>query len=123
MPPVISHIPSRPGVYLMKDKDDDILYVGMSGKLKQRVSSYFVKNADLNFAKKKMVKLVDHVDFIEAPSDLEALILETNLIKKHRPKYNILMKDDKNLSYIHITDDVIPMVRKTRIKGSKGMYF
>lgn len=107
----------------MKDKEDDILYIGMSVKLKQRVSSYFVDNADLNFAKKKMVKLVDHVDFIEAPSDLEALILETNLIKKHRPKYNILMKDDKNLSYIHITDDDIPMVRKTRIKGAKGKYF
>jgi len=87
------------------------------------VRSYFVEKAELNFAKKKMVKIVEKIDYIETKTDVEALILETNLIKKNQPKYNVLMKDGKNLSYIKITDDEIPCVTRTRIKTKKGQYF
>lgn len=79
--------------------------------------------ATLNFAKKKMVKLIEKIDFIETKSDIEALMLETNLIKKNQPKYNVLMKDGKNLSYIKITDDKIPCLIRTRLKTKHGQYF
>ncbi|MCB9807557.1 GIY-YIG nuclease family protein [Candidatus Peribacteria bacterium] len=120
---IYAHIPSCPGVYLMKNKEDIIIYIGKSNNLRSRVKSYFVKNASLNFAKKKMVKVVEKIDYIETKSDLEALMLETNLIKKNQPKYNVLMKDGKNLSYIKITDDAIPCLIRTRIKTKHGEYF
>lgn len=118
-----SHIPSCPGVYLMKNKEGKIVYIGKSNNLKSRVRSYFVPGAALNFAKKKMVKIVEKIDYIETKSDIEALMLETNLIKKNQPKYNVLMKDGKNLSYIKITDDEIPCMIRTRIKTKHGEYF
>jgi excinuclease ABC subunit C len=77
-----------------------------------------MENASLNFAKKKMVEKVIDIEWIETSSEIEALVLETNYIKKHLPKYNILMKDDKNLTYIKITDDPIPEVIKTRKKDT-----
>lgn len=120
---IYAHIPSCPGVYLMKNKEDIIIYIGKSNNLRSRVKSYFVKNASLNFAKKKMVKVVEKIDYIETKSDLEALMLETNLIKKNQPKYNVLMKDGKNLSYIKITDDALPCLIRTRIKTKHGEYF
>lgn len=70
-----------------------------------------------------MVEQIRKIDFIETRNDLEALVLETNLIKKHLPKYNVLMKDDKNLTYIKITQDPIPEVIKTRIRTADGEYF
>ena len=100
----------------MKNSKGDILYIGKSNKLSSRVASYFREHADLNFAKKKMIPQIASVDYIEANSDTEALMLETNLIKEHRPKYNILMKDDKNLSYLKITDSDTPRLMTTRIK-------
>lgn len=118
-----SHIPSCPGVYLMKNKEGTTIYIGKSNNLKSRVKSYFVPNASLNFAKKKMVKIVERIDYIETKTDIEALMLETNLIKKNQPKYNVLMKDGKNLSYIKITDDEIPCLIRTRIKTKQGEYF
>lgn len=114
--PDLSHIPSVPGVYFMKNSQEDVLYIGKSNKLSSRVASYFRENADLNFAKKKMIPQITTVDYLETSSDLEALMLETNLIKKHRPKYNILMKDDKNLSYLKITNEVLPKLITTRHK-------
>ncbi|MBP7806148.1 excinuclease ABC subunit UvrC [Candidatus Gracilibacteria bacterium] len=117
------HLPSCPGVYLMKNKEGVIIYVGKSNNLKARVKSYFVVNASLNFAKKKMVKIIEKIDYIETKTDLEALMLETNLIKKNQPKYNVLMKDGKNLSYIKITDGEIPCLIRTRIKTKHGQYF
>lgn len=116
-------MPSCPGVYLMKNKDGTIIYIGKSNNLKARVKSYFMAGATLNFAKRKMVKVVEKIDFIETKSDIEALMLETNLIKKNQPKYNVLMKDGKNLSYIKITDDEIPCLIRTRLKTKHGQYF
>lgn len=118
-----THIPSCPGVYLMKNKDGTTIYIGKSNNLKARVKSYFMAGATLNFAKKKMVKVVEKIDFIETKSDIEALMLETNLIKKNQPKYNVLMKDGKNLSYIKITEDEIPCLIRTRLKTKHGQYF
>lgn len=107
----------------MKNKEGATIYIGKSNNLKSRVKSYFVPNASLNFAKKKMVKIVEKIDYIETKTDIEALMLETNLIKKNQPKYNVLMKDGKNLSYIKITDDEIPCLVRTRIKTKQGEYF
>ena len=118
-----SHIPSCPGVYLMRNSEGKIVYIGKAVNLKSRVSSYFMPGASLNFAKKKMVKLIEKIDFIETRSDIEALMLETNMIKENQPKYNVLMKDGKNLSYIKITDDEIPCLTKTRFRSEKGEYF
>ena len=120
---ILSKLPKKPGVYLMKDTSGTIIYTGKSVNLKSRVSSYFMEKASLNFAKKQMVTKVADIEWIETGSEVEALVLETNLIKKHLPKYNILMKDDKNLTYIKITNDPVPEVIKTRKKTSEGTYF
>lgn len=108
---------------MMKNKDNTIVYIGKSNNLKARVKSYFMPNAVLNFAKNKMIRIIEKIDYIETKSDLEALMLETNLIKTNQPKYNVLMKDGKNLSYIVITEDEIPCIRRTRIKTKHGEYF
>lgn len=107
----------------MKNKDSTIVYIGKSNNLRARVKSYFMPNAVLNFAKNKMIRIIEKIDYIETKSDLEALMLETNLIKTNQPKYNVLMKDGKNLSYIVITHDEIPCIRRTRIKTKHGEYF
>lgn len=114
--PLYKQLPSCPGVYLMKNSEGTILYIGKSNNLKARVRSYFVPGATLNFAKKKMVQHIHVIDYIETKSDIEALLLETNLIKTHQPKYNVLMKDGKNCSYLKITGDTIPCLIRTRIK-------
>jgi excinuclease ABC subunit C len=84
--------------------------------LHSRINSYFNGKSKLNFAKKKMVQEIAKIETIITNNAVESLLLETNLIKKHKPKYNILMKDDKNHTYIKITDEVFPKIIKTRIK-------
>lgn len=123
MKSLYSHLPTCPGVYLMKNAKGVTVYIGKSNNLRARVRSYFVPNATLNFAKKKMVKVITQIDYIETKTDIEALMLETNLIKENLPKYNVLMKDGKNLSYITITNDPIPCLIRTRFKNNKGDYF
>lgn len=91
---------SNPGVYIMKNAADDIIYVGKAKNLKNRVSQYFVANSQHTPKVVKMVSNVDHFEYIVTSSELEALILENNLIKQHKPKYNILLKDDKTYPYI-----------------------
>jgi len=106
-PPHISEIlatlPHTPGIYCMKNKSGVIIYVGKSVNLHSRVSSYWSDEKRLNFAKQSMIQQVQDIEIIETRNELEALVLETNLIKEKKPKYNILMKDGKNLAYIHIT--------------------
>ena len=94
---------SNPGVYIMKNAADDIIYVGKAKNLKNRVSQYFVSNSQHSPKVLKMVSNVDHFEYIVTGSELEALILENNLIKQHRPKYNILLKDDKTYPYIALS--------------------
>ena len=97
----LKKLPGKPGVYVMHDKDDTIIYVGKAVSLKNRVRSYFRKTNKTERIK-KMVSLIDHFEYIVVDNEAEALILECNLIKKNRPKFNVLLKDDKTYPYIKI---------------------
>ncbi len=98
-------LPLQPGVYIMKNKDRDIIYIGKAKKLKNRVSQYFGSQNNHPEKVRQMVSLVDDFEYIITDSEFEALILECSLIKQHRPKYNILLKDDKGYSYIKVTGE------------------
>lgn len=97
-------LPLTPGVYLMKNKHSEIIYVGKAKALKNRVSQYFGSQNNHTEKVKKMVENVDDFDYIMCDSEFEALVLECSLIKQHSPKYNILLKDDKGYSYIRVTE-------------------
>ena len=99
----LKKLPEKPGVYMMKDKDDNIIYVGKAIILKNRVRQYFQKTPKTARIQ-KMVSLIDHFEYIVVDSEMEALILECNLIKLHRPKYNVLLKDDKFNGEYHTRD-------------------
>ncbi len=98
----LKKLPHKPGVYIMHDKDDNIIYVGKAISLRNRVRQYFRKNKKTKRIE-NMVSLVDHFEYIVVDNEAEALILECNLIKKNRPKFNVLLKDDKTYPYIKIT--------------------
>lgn len=116
-------LPSTPGVYIMKDKSETVIYVGKSRKLKNRVSQYF-QNSKKNFKTAKMVSAAEDFDYILCKTEIEALSLENTLIKKYNPKYNIKLKDAKSYPYIKITDDEYPKIVFTRSRNSdKGKYF
>ena len=97
----LKKLPDKPGVYIMKNKNDDVIYVGKAVVLKNRVRSYFRKTNKTERIK-KMVSLIDHFEYIVSDNEAEALILECNLIKKNMPKFNVLLKDDKTYPYIKI---------------------
>ena len=97
----LKKLPNKPGVYVMRDKDDNIIYVGKAVSLRNRVRQYFRKN-DRTARIEKMISLIDHFEYIVVDNEAEALILECNLIKKNRPKFNVLLKDDKTYPYIKI---------------------
>jgi len=120
---ILKNIPKLPWVYQFFDKNWKIIYIWKSVKLHSRVNSYFNWNWKLNFAKKKMVTQVFNIETVVTNTEIESLLLETNLIKKHKPKYNILMKDDKNHTYIKITNEIFPKVIKTRKKIKWWVYF
>ena len=103
-------LPKTPGVYLMKDKKNEIIYVGKAKALKNRVSSYFGSQNNHTPKVKKMVENVNDFDYILTDSEFEALVLECSLIKQHSPKYNILLKDDKGYSYIRVTKGKWPKI-------------
>ena len=116
-------LPKKPGVYLFHDEKDVIIYVGKAINLRSRVSSYFRAKANLPLAKEMMVTVVMRIEHIIVRSETEALLLESTLIKKHRPKYNVLLKDDKYFQYIKIRlKDKFPQVetvRRVTIDGSR----
>ncbi|MDA9129332.1 excinuclease ABC subunit UvrC [Candidatus Gracilibacteria bacterium] len=120
---ILSKLPKSPGVYQFFNSAGDILYIGKSVRLKDRVGSYFKASTKLSTSKKMMVRQIVDIKIIIANNETESLILERSLIKKHKPHYNILLKDDKNYYYIKITSEEFPKVVKTRIKGSTGKYF
>ena len=95
-------LPLAPGVYIMRDKNDKVIYVGKAKKLKNRVSQYFQDTANHSHKTRIMVSKIDHFDVIVAASEFEALVLECSLIKRHMPKYNILLKDDKGYPYLRL---------------------
>jgi excinuclease ABC subunit C len=111
----LSSIPTRPGVYLMKGETDEVLYVGKAVNLHNRVRSYFHASAAHTPKVQRLVENATDLDFFVTDSELEALILECNLIKKHRPRYNVRLKDDKRYPYIKITwQEDYPRVRVVR---------
>ena len=96
-------LPLHPGVYIMHDKDDTIIYIGKAKALKNRVSQYFGSDKNHDEKVRRMVSNVEYFEYILTDSEFEALVLESSLIKQHQPKYNILLKDDKGYSYITLT--------------------
>jgi excinuclease ABC subunit C len=121
----LKKLPVKPGVYLMKDKYGNIIYVGKAIKLRNRVRQYFRKSTNHSSKIKKMVSMIKSFEYIVTDSELEALILECNLIKKHRPKYNTLLKDDKSYPYIKVTvNEKFPRILYAReLKKDKAKYF
>lgn len=116
-------LPLTPGVYIMKDREGRIIYVGKSRKLKNRVSQYF-QNSDKNLKTARMVASVGDFEYFLCDTEMEALTLENTLIKQHSPKYNIRLKDAKSYPYIKITDEDYPRLIMTRKReGDKGRYF
>ena len=118
-------IPRGPGVYVFKDASEKVLYVGKAKVLRSRVSSYFRKSALLDMRKTRMVELVRDFSFIVTSGELEALALEANLIKQYRPRFNVVLRDDKNYPYLKLTVDEywprLEVVRRTR--KDKSLYF
>ena len=98
----LRQLPTSPGVYLMKDAEGTILYVGKAANLHHRVRSYFGAGQKLTPKLQRMVSRVNDLDFFVTNSEQEALILELNLIKRHRPRYNVRLKDDKTFPYLKI---------------------
>jgi excinuclease ABC subunit C len=115
-------LPEKPGVYLMKNISGHVIYVGKARSLKNRVRSYFSGSHDIKT--QKLVSLINDFETIVTESEVEALVLECNLIKKHKPRFNILLRDDKSYPYITITDENHPRILVTRqINKKSGKYF
>ncbi|MCH5273734.1 MAG: excinuclease ABC subunit UvrC [Lachnospiraceae bacterium] len=121
----LKKLPAKPGVYIMHDKNDAILYVGKAVSLKNRVRQYFQSSRNLSPKIQKMVSKVARFEYIVVDSEMEALVLECNLIKEHRPKYNTMLKDDKHYPYIRVTvNEPFPRVLLARTRGKdKAKYF
>lgn len=119
----LKNLPDHPGVYIMKDNTGDIIYIGKAVSLKNRVRQYFQNSKNMHIKVRAMVSNVSEFEYMLTDSEMEALILECNLIKTHKPRYNILLKDDKQYPYIKVTigDDYprVLMVRKMIKDGSK----
>ena len=113
---------TSPGVYIMRKKDNSIIYIGKAKNLHNRVSSYFRENPDHTPKVAAMVENVYEYDFIVTDSEYEALLLECSLIKQHKPKYNILLKDDKGYHYIRISDEEYPRITTEKNTKESGRY-
>ena len=126
-PKKIHFFPTQPGVYLMKDRQGEVLYVGKAKNLRQRVKQYFVPGRDGRLMVPYLVAKIDQIDTIVVTSEKEALLLENNLIKQHKPRYNALLKDDKSYIALKISrDDPWPTVKLVRYRGTPkpdGLYF
>ena len=121
----LKKLPRKPGVYIMRDKEDVILYVGKAVNLHNRVRSYFRENIGRGPAIDQMVSLIARFEYIVTDSELEALVLENNLIKENSPKYNTLLKDDKTYPYIKVTvgEDFPRILFSRQMKKDKSKYF
>ena len=117
-----NRLPLLPGVYIMKNKNDEIIYIGKAKALKNRVTQYFGGGSGHTAKVRKMVSNVDHFEYIVCDSEFEALILENSLIKQNQPKYNILLKDDKGYSYVKITNDKWKKITFSRSADKRGEY-
>ena len=118
----LDSIPVDSGCYLFKDKSGSIIYIGKAKNLRKRVASYFQKPS-LDPKTERLVEKIESLDFIATDSEVEALILENNLIKRNQPKYNIDLKDSKNYAYLQITDEDFPRLLIARKKTGKGRFY
>lgn len=121
----LKKLPDSPGVYLMHDKNDEIIYVGKAIRLKRRVSSYFRHMNNRSPKIEKMISLIDYFEYIVTDSELEALVLENNLIKEHKPKYNTMLKDDKSYPFMKVTvqEDFPRVLFARQMKRDGAKYF
>ncbi len=121
----LKKLPAKPGVYLMHDKNDDIIYIGKAVNLKNRVRQYFQSSRNKSSKIEQMVSRISRFEYIITDSEMEALILECNLIKEHRPKYNTMLKDDKSYPYIKVTvsEDFPRVLFSRNVKKDKSKYF
>ena len=121
----LKKLPANPGVYLMHDERDEIIYVGKAISLKNRVRQYFQSSRNKGAKIEQMVTHIARFEYIITDSELEALVLESNLIKEHRPKYNTMLKDDKSYPFIKVTvQEAYPRVLfARRMKKDKNRYF
>jgi len=120
----LSNLPTSPGVYIMKDENGNVIYVGKAVNLRNRVRQYFQNSSDMPPKTRLMVKKIKDLDYIVTDNEIEALILECNLIKEYRPKYNVLLRDDKNYQYIKITNEMFPRLVTTRkVEKDGSRYF
>src|SRR5437667_5911612 len=122
---VLNSLPHKPGIYLMKDAQGTILYVGKAISLYNRVRSYFQESTDLSPKNRSMVAKVDDIEFLVVKNEVEALVLESNYIKQYRPKYNVLLRDDKNYPYIKVslTEDFPRIYRVRSFQRDGNRYF
>lgn len=121
---LLKELPDAPGVYLMMNAEDEVIYVGKAISLKKRVRSYFTSLSGQHGKVRAMVSHIARFEYIIVDNEVEALVLESNLIKEKKPRYNILLRDDKQYPYILITDQAYPRLLKVRSVGSeKGEYF
>ena len=122
---ILQKLPTKPGVYIFKDDKGHILYIGKANNLRSRVRSYFKNSASMSPRIKSMVSLVADMDYIITENEVEALILESNLVKKYKPKYNVILRDDKHYPYLRLaTEEMYPYLSIVRrVKKNKGMYF
>ena len=113
----LGQIPKSPGVYFFLDKKGDIIYIGKAKILRNRVRSYFNKPNGKDAKTQVMVKNITDMEWLVSGSEVEALLTEANLIKEHRPRYNVFLKDDKTFPYIRITNEPYPRVEIIRQKN------
>ena len=121
----LSLIPPRPGVYLLKGAKEDVLYVGKAKNLRNRLRSYFRKSAELDARKTSMMRNVNDISYVMTNNELEALVLEANMIKQYKPRFNIILRDDKNYPYLKLTvNEEWPRLEVVRrIKKDGALYF
>jgi excinuclease ABC subunit C len=121
----LKSLPEKPGVYMMKDSQGKIIYVGKAKSLKNRVRSYFQDTPPPDPKQKALIKKITDFDLLVADSEMEALILESNLIKEYKPRYNVNLKDDKRYPYLKVTtgEDFPRILVVRRVKKDKAKYF
>src|SRR5690348_2470927 len=121
----LAHLPDQPGVYLFKDKAGDVLYIGKAAVLADRVRSYFLKSADHSPKTSLLVSQIADLETMVTRSELEALILESNLVKRHKPRFNIVLRDDKQYPYVRlpIKDDFPRLSIVRRVQKDGALYY
>ena len=114
----VKKLPVSPGVYIMKDRENKVIYVGKANSLRDRVSQYFREQESPK--NRLLMKNMWDLEYIATGNEVEALVLESNLIKEHRPRYNVKLRDDKNYPFIRITNEKFPRICISRRRGMTG---